>query len=199
LKEGYKKILASIYDFNLKNYFERCSRFLDNIEYADYYQRKIYFKEIIILFRSIFRQPFTPYGFQYLKFIFRNMVKHPRIFAEAVSLGISGHHFYTITQQSLKTEKIASILDEKYRYFCDLVNEYSEAMMDNSKKHIQYMTKLWEEKVKILKQMRHTINNIHGDYRYELSQKYIEISKKMREKLVNFEIMVLGTAAPSRQ
>ena len=40
---------------------------------------------------------------------------------------------------------------------------------------------------------------IDGDYRYELSQKYFEISKKMREKLANFETMVMGTAAPSRQ
>jgi hypothetical protein len=199
LREGYKKILACIYDFNLKNYFERCSRFLDNIEYADYFQRKIYFNDIKILFRSICWQPFTPYGFQYLKFMVRNMVKHPRIFGEAVSMSISGHHFHTITQQTLKTEKIASILDEKYHYFCDLVNEYSEAMMNNSKTHFQYMTKLWNEKIKILKQMRHTINNIHADYRYELSLKYIEISKKMREQLTNFETMVLGTAAPSRQ
>jgi len=198
LKEGYKKILASIYDFNLKNYFARCSRFLDNIEYTDYFQRKISFKEIKILFRSIYFQLFTPYGFQYLKFIFRNMVKHPHIFGEAVTLSISGHHFHTITQQTLKTEKIASILDEKYRYFCDLVNEYSEAMMNNSKKHFQYMTKLWKEKVKILKQMQHTINNIHGDYRCELSQKYLEISKKMREKLTKFEATELGTAAPPR-
>ena len=127
------------------------------------------------------------------------MIKNPQVFAEAVSLSISGHHFYTITQQSLKTEKIASILDEKYRYFCDLVNEYSEAVMNNSKRHIQDMTTLWKERGKILKQMRHTINKIHGDYQYELSQKYIEISKKMREKLANFEIMVLGTTAPSRQ
>jgi radical SAM superfamily enzyme YgiQ (UPF0313 family) len=199
LKEGYKKILACIYDFNLKNYFERCSRFLDNIEHTDYFQRKISFNEIKILFRSVYWQLFTPYGFQYLKFIFRNMIKHPGILGEAVSLSISGHHFHTMTQQTLKTERIASILDEKYRYFCDLVNEYSEAMMNNSKKHLQYMTKLWKEKVKILKQMRHTINQIHGDYRYELSQKYLEISKKMRDKLTNIETLMLGAAAPSRQ
>ncbi|MGA8179930.1 MAG: DUF4070 domain-containing protein, partial [Desulfobacterales bacterium] len=148
--------------------------------------------------KSIYLQLFTPYGFQYLKFIFRNMVKHPHIFGEAVTLSISGHHFHTITQQTLKTEKVASILDEEYRYFCDLVNEYSEAMMNNSKKHFQYMTKLWKEKIKILRQMQHTINKIHGDYRYDLSQKYLEISKKMREKLTNFEATVLGTSAPSR-
>ncbi|MEJ2657206.1 MAG: radical SAM protein [Desulfobacterales bacterium] len=199
LRDGYNKILTYIYDFNLKNYFDRCSRFLDNIEYTDHYQRKIHFREVKIFFRSIFWQPFTPYGIQYLKFIFRNMVKHPGIFGEAVTLSISGHHFHTITQQTLKTERIALILDEKYHYFCDLVNQYSETKINNSKKHFQYVTKLWKEQLKILKQMRLTINHIHADYRYELSQKYIEISKKMRKKLMNFETMVLGSATPFQQ
>jgi radical SAM superfamily enzyme YgiQ (UPF0313 family) len=199
LKEGYKNILACVYDFNLKNYFERCSHFLDTIEYTGYFQRKIYVKDLIIFFRSIYGQVFTPYGFQYLKFVFRSMIKHPNIFGEAISLCISGHHFYTITQQTLKTEKIASVLDEKYYYFCDLVNQYSEAMMSNSKESYQYLVKLLKQKVKILKQMQYTINKIHKDYRNELSQKYIELSRKMREKRMNFEAMVLGTAEPSRK
>jgi radical SAM superfamily enzyme YgiQ (UPF0313 family) len=199
LKEGYKNILACVYDFNLKNYFERCSHFLDTIEYTGYFQRKIHVKDLIIFFRSICGQVFTPYGFQYLKFVFRSMIKHPNIFGEAISLCISGHHFYTITQQTLKTEKIASVLDEKYYYFCDLVNQYSEAMMSNSKESYQYLTKLLKQKVKILKQMQYTINKIHKDYRNELSQKYIELSRKMREKRMNFEAMVLGTAVPSRK
>jgi radical SAM superfamily enzyme YgiQ (UPF0313 family) len=198
LKEGYKKILASIYDFNLKNYFERCSQFLDNLEHTEYFQRKIYFQDLKILFRSICWQVFTPYGFQYLKFVFRNMIKHPNIFGEAITLSISGHHFHTITQQTLKTEKIASLLDEKYHYFCDLVNQYSESMMNNSKENFQCMVKLWKKRIKILKQMRNTINKIHTDYRYDLSQKYVEISRKMHEKLTKFETMVLGTAAPSK-
>jgi len=199
LKEGYKKILACIYDVNLKNYFERCSHFLDNIEYTGYFQRKIHIKDLNIFFRSICWQPWTPYGFQYLKFVLRSMIKHPNIFGEAISLCISGHHFYTITQHALKTEKIASVLDEKYRNFCDLVNQYSEAMMNNSKENYQYMLKLLKKQVKILKQMQYSINKIHTDYRYELCQKHVELSRKMREKLTNFEAMVLGTAAPSRK
>ena len=197
LKEGYKNILACVYDFNLKNYFERCSHFLDTIEYTRYFQRKIHVQDLKIFFRSICGQVFTPYGFQYLKFVFRSMIKHPNIFGEAISLCISGHHFYTITQQALKSEKIASVLDEKYYYFCDLVNQYSEAMMSNSKESYQYLVKLLKQKVKILKQMQYTINKIHKDYRNELSQKYIELSRKMREKRMNFEAKVLGTAAPS--
>jgi len=197
LKEGYKNILAGIYDFNLKNYFERCSRFLDNLEYTDYFQRKIHFEEVKILFKSICWQLFTPYGFQYLKFVFRSMIKHPNIFGEAISLSIVGHHFHTITQQTLKTEKIALILDEKYRYFCDLVNQYSAEMMNNSKENFQYMFKLWKERTRILKQIQRKINKIHADYRCDISRKYMEISKQTGEKLRNFEIMIQSTAQPS--
>jgi len=199
LTEGYKKILACIYDFNLKNYFDRCSHFLDNIEYTGYFQRKIYVKDLSIFFRSIYGQVLTPYGFQYLKFVLRSMIKHPNIFGEAISLCISGHHFYTITQETLKIERIASVLDEKYLNFCDLVNQYSDAMMNNSRENYRYLVKLLKKQVKTLKQMQHTISKIHTDYRYELSQKYIELSGKMREKLTNFEAVVLETAAPSQK
>ena len=185
--------------FNLKNYFERCSRFLDNLEYTDYFQRKIHFNEVKILFKSIYWQLFTPYGFQYLKFVFRSMIKHPNIFGEAISLSIVGHHFHTITQQTLKTEKIALILDEKYHYFCGLVNQYSAERMNNSKENFQHMLTLWKERTKILKQIQRKINKIHADYRYDISRKYMEIAKQMREKLKNYEIMVQSTAAPSLQ
>ena len=199
LKEGYKKILGGIYDFNLKNYFERCSRFLDNLEYTDYFQRKIHFGEVKVLFKSICWQLFTPYGFQYLKFVFRSMIKHPNIFGEAISLSIVGHHFHTITQQTLKTEKIASILDEKYHYFCDLVNQYSAEMMNNSKENFQNMIKLWKERARILKQIQRKIDKIHADYRNDIIWKYMEISKQMREKLKNFETMMQSSATPSLQ
>ena len=198
LKEGYKSILSCIYDFNLKNYFERCSHFLDTIEYTGYFQRKIRVEDLKIFLRSLCGQAMTPYGFQYLKFVLRSMIKHPNIFGEAISLCISGHHFYTITQQTLKTEKIASILDEKYHYFCELVNQYSEAVMTNSKENYQYLMKLLKKQVRIFKQMQRNINKIHTDYRYELSQKYTELSKKMWIKLTNLETRVWRASAPSQ-
>ena len=49
LQKGYAKVLGSIYDSNLKNYFKRCSKLLDNLGKNKYFQRKITFNEIIIL------------------------------------------------------------------------------------------------------------------------------------------------------
>jgi radical SAM superfamily enzyme YgiQ (UPF0313 family) len=101
LKEGYKKILSTIYDKNLKNYFERCSRLLDNVGKPRLFPRKIQFHELGIALHSLLRQPFTPYGFQYVKFITRNLVKNWSNFPEAVRYAIMGHHFHAITQEVL--------------------------------------------------------------------------------------------------
>ena len=187
LKEGYKKILANIYDYRLKKYFERCNRLFDNIEYTAYFQRKIRYAEVKIFFKSLFRQPFTPYGWQYLKFLGRNFFKHREIFGEAVSMGITGHHFHTITQETLKKEKIASILEEKYRDFVQLVNRYSKSLMTNSIDNIDDAAKLWKKRVKLLKEMQHKINKIHVDFRADLNNRYMEISKQMRELMNSFE------------
>ena len=187
LKEGYKKILANIYDFRLKKYFERCNRLFDNIEYTGYFQRKIRYDELKIFLKSIFRQPFTPYGWQYLKFLGRNFIKHREIFGEAVTMSITGHHFHTITQETLKKEKIASILEEKYRYFTRLVNRYSQSLVTNSIDNMDYAAKLWKKRVKLLKEMQHKIKKIHVDFRDDLNNRYMEISKQMRELMNSFE------------
>jgi len=187
LKEGYKKILANIYDFRLKKYFERCNRLFDNMEYTEYFQRQIKLQEVKIFIKSLLRQPFTPYGWQYLKFLGRNFLKHREVFGEAVSMGITGHHFHTITQETLKKEKTASILEEKYHYFVGLVNQYSKSLMTNSIDNIDYAAKLWKKRVKLLKEMQHKINKIHIDFREDLNSRYMEISKQMRELMNTFE------------
>src|SRR6056297_230726 len=187
LKEGYKKILANIYDFRLKKYFERCNRLFDNMEYTEYFQRQIKLQEVKIFIKSLLRQPFTPYGWQYLKFLGRNLLTHREVFGEAVSMGITGHHLHTITQETLKKEKTASILEEKYRYFVGLVNQYSKSLMTNSIDNIDYAAKLWKKRVKLLKEMQHKINKIHIDFREDLNSRYMEISKQMRELMNTFE------------
>lgn len=198
LKEGYKKILSNLYDFTMKNYFKRCSRLLDAIEHTEHFQRKIRWKEVRAFFTSIFRQPFTPYGLQYIKFVLRNLILHRDVFAEVITLSITGHHFHTITRETIKKERIASILDAQYRHFCDLVNEYSEALKNNSQKSLRYAAKLWKKRIRILKRMNHHINRLHVEFRQDLSRKYIDISYQMRDMLTKFEARAIAqsTAAP---
>lgn len=198
LREGYKKILAHIYDYRLKNYFSRCTQFLDTVVYRDYFQRKIRAREVKIFFKSLFRQPFTPYGLQYLKYITRNLVKNRDLFAEAVTFAICGHHFHIITQQTLKKEKIAYQLDKKFQQFNELINQYSAAMLVNSRHGLDYANKLWKKRIKYLKQMQSKINKLNGDFRADLSRKYYDISQQMHELLAGFEARALMADDDSR-
>jgi radical SAM superfamily enzyme YgiQ (UPF0313 family) len=187
LKEGYKKILSYLYDSRLKHYFERCNRLFDNMEYREFFQREIRWKEVKFFFKSIIRQPFTPYGLQYLKFVFRNLLKNRDIFGEVITFSIVGHHFHKITQETLKIDRISNALDKKLQHFSDLVNKYSSAIMENSRSNIAYVAILWKKRIKLLKQMKQKIDQIPLDLRKDLTSKYIEISKQMREMTTCFE------------
>ncbi|MEW5736204.1 MAG: B12-binding domain-containing radical SAM protein [Thermodesulfobacteriota bacterium] len=98
---GYSKVLSQIYDRNLKNYFSRCNKVLDNIAGNPMAARSIGLTEIKAVLKSISRQPFTPYGWQYIKFLFRNLVRNTSVFSEAVMFSIVGHHLHRITHKTI--------------------------------------------------------------------------------------------------
>ena len=108
LRIGYRKVLETLYGYNLKNYFSRCNKLLDNIPKTHFFARRVRFNEFMALVKSLSFQPFTPYGYQYVKFLIRNLIKNRKVFAEVVCMSIEGHHFYKITKQALKLGTIKS-------------------------------------------------------------------------------------------
>ncbi len=187
LKKGYQRVLASIYDINLKNYFARCNKLLDNIENTIHFRRKVYFSDIRILLKSIRTQAFTPYGIQYLKFLIRNAIKNTDKFSEAVRMTIQGHHFHTITQEMLKVEKVESLLDENYRLLRERITQYSGQFKNNSLGAVHSMSQLWDEKIKIMNHIKKKIDRIHEDFRGEIITKYADVSEKLRALLETYE------------
>ncbi len=196
IRQGYKKLLGYLYDRRMKNYFARCASLLDTIEFRNFYQRKIRFAEVKVFFKSIIRQPFTPYGFQYIKFIIRNLFKNRDLFAEVVTLSVCGHHFHKITRLALKKDKIESLLEEKNRYFSELVTQYSAALKINSEKRLKYVNRLWKKRIRLLRQMHAKINRLNKDFRTDLNRRYLEISIHMRDQMIRFETIALMKDTP---
>ncbi len=187
LKEGYQKVLSTIYDSNLKNYFTRCNRLLDNIGNSRFFSRKIHLEELRMLFKSLFRQSFTPYGYQYLKFVIRNYLKHSKTFSEAIALCITGHHYYTITQETLKIERVSLDLEEGYSYLREQINSYSVILRNNYKDGIQNVIDLWNQRKDLLEDIGKKIDKIHVDFREDINIKYNEVAKKMENLFNTFE------------
>ena len=185
LRDIYKKILSSIYDRNLRNYFNRCSMLLDRIGRRPLFQREVHFDEIKMLFRSLLRQPFKPYGFQYIKFIIRNAIKNPSTFGETIKYAIVGHHFHTITQETLKTEKVALELEHCYQYIKEQLSKQSGLILENYREAAQNIVVLWKHKTKILDEVKRRIEGIHIDFRNEAVVVYHDFELKIIEMFEN--------------
>jgi hypothetical protein len=82
---------------------------------------------------------------------------------------------------------VESILDEKSRYFSDLVHQYTDALKQNSDKRLKYMSRLWNKRIRLLKQMQGKINKLNSEFQADLNRKYVEISNQMRDQMIRFE------------
>ena len=101
LAEGYKRVLHTLYDPTLRNYFERCRRLLDRLGPNPRFTRPVVAREVRAICRSLKTIVFKRYGRQYLRFLLWCVRRHPSQFPEAVRLAIQGFHFEGITCQAL--------------------------------------------------------------------------------------------------
>lgn len=180
LKEGYRKVLDTLYGMNLKNYFQRCNQLLDSLGESPFFQREIHLAEIGMFINSFVFQSCSRYGYQYLKFIARNFIKHKNRFGEAVRMSIEGHHLYVITREMLKVDNLSSLLEERYRAIADKVNACSMAFSNDSNKRAKEIVRLWKSKQAVLRMVRRKVYRVNADFREELIQKYREIDEKLK-------------------
>lgn len=108
---GYRRVLASLYDSNLKNYFERCHTLLVNWRQRRHAARRIRWTEIVAVWRSLSRQTFSKHGPAYLRFLLRTVFSRPLMFPEAIRLAIMGYHYQRITREQLRVDEFLSYLE----------------------------------------------------------------------------------------
>jgi len=110
---SYWKLNLRLYDPTGKNYFARSRTFIDTLQPGPRFARRVAVKEIRMLGRSLFKQTFESYGWEYLKFIGHTLKKdaltiasnvlkgtsRPFLLPEAVRMAIMGHHFIQTTKE----------------------------------------------------------------------------------------------------
>jgi hypothetical protein len=157
LIEGYKRVLAEIYDPN--RYFERCIKLLRRMTHASQAPRRIGLMEFRALVMSLCVQTFSRYSWAYWKFLVKGMLTRPQMAAETITMAVKGHHFFRITQNLLEMDRFKLTLDQVARAF--------EARMANIKGD-DYLKKLAELKAyrdQVLKQMRIYYGKLNRDFR----------------------------------
>ena len=183
LSAGYKRILSCLYDRNLKNYFRRCSRFFDLLGDHANFERKIGWNEIKSLGRSLNRQPLTRYGWQYVRFLARTLLKHPRKFPEAVRLAIIGHHFREITWSAIEVHDLE-------RYYRAKLEQLQE-LLQRPHEWWQKLAEWKKVQAETWKTTRRRMKRLAEEYRRLVEGRY-------REFLANLDALLYPDVKPGR-
>jgi radical SAM superfamily enzyme YgiQ (UPF0313 family) len=117
LAEGYLRVLSTLYDPTLKNYFERCWTEIQQIHPKRSSMPSLGKNEILAFLRSMRRQMLSRQGPAYLKFLIRVLTQRPRMFPEAVSQAICGYHFEKITVHQVDAHSFLTYLQKELHAF----------------------------------------------------------------------------------
>ena len=96
LIEGYRRVLTTIYDPTLENYFRRCLTMLKHVKPTQNLVKNIGKNELIAIVKSVRRQLFSKQGPAYLKFLAKVARNYPRMLPEAIHLAVMGYHLSLI-------------------------------------------------------------------------------------------------------
>ena len=101
LVEGYRRVVTTLYDPALDNYFERCLTLFAHLEPVPHLYKS---KSELALYADIvgLRRHLSPrQAPTFMKFIARVSKDHPRMLPEAIRLAALGFHFEKVTRQQL--------------------------------------------------------------------------------------------------
>jgi len=158
LIEGYKRVMTTIYDPTLKNYFERCWTLLRNLKYTEHTVRPFGKTELLATAKSMKRQLLSRQGPAYVRFLVRVFRYNPRLLTEAVRLAIMGYHFEKITSQQIEVHAFEEYLEAELAAFKEAFSRFAKAQSQGIEELGSYAQDLLARV-----QQRH--EQIHRDFR----------------------------------
>lgn len=172
LSAGYKRLMRTLYDPTLGDYFDRCRRLLDRLGPNPRYVRRVAANEVRALLRTL-RTVFTSrYGRPYLRFLLWCARRHPGRFPEAVRLAIQGFHFEAITRETLACDAIrhdATGIAERFR---ERAAAFSERAQRRGAREAERVRALGAERARVLRRLRRRIGELSPDMRAAAAKAY---------------------------
>ena len=99
LMEGYRRVITTIYDPTLENYFLRCRTLLEHLRPIPHLLKPMSKNALFLAIMSVRRQLSARQIPAYTKFIAQVSRDHPRMLPEAIRLAALGYHFEKVTRR----------------------------------------------------------------------------------------------------
>jgi radical SAM superfamily enzyme YgiQ (UPF0313 family) len=188
LAEGYKRVMHTLYDPTLRNYFDRCRRLFDQLGPNPRFTRPVVAREVRALLRSLLTILSKRYGRQYLRFLLWCARRHPSRFPEAVRLGIQGFHFEGITREALAC---STIRHDSARAAERLARLAAEARRLDALE-AERIRALVAERARILRRLRRRIGKLAPDTRAAAATAYGDAVKRINDLFAEYAPSAAG-------
>ena len=171
----YRRVLATLYQPSLRNYFDRCLTLLDHLRPTVHSVRPVTGNDVRPLVMSLTRQLFSRQGPAYARFLWRVVRHHRRMFPEAVRLAIMGYHFEKVTRQTIAT----------YNF-----REFLQAELERARRRIAAMAEGWNpdpEAIgryvsRVLARAEGRYQRLHADFRDSVAEALVGFREGVREE-----------------
>ena len=155
----YRRVVSTLYDPTLKNYFARCLKLLEHMPRTSHNVRSITKEELLAFARSIQRQLFSRQGLEYARYLVKSLRDYPKMFPEAVRLAVMGYHLEKTTRHTIAVEDFRKFLAHEMDTFKEKVSQFAHAQGNRMNEMQNYSRQLFGR-------VRKEYDSIHEDFRY---------------------------------
>ena len=155
LLEGYRRVITTIYDPTLENYFERCLTLLEHLKPVPHLLKPVSRNTLYLAIMSVRRRLSPEQIPAYMKFVAKVTKDHPRMLPEAIRLAALGYHFEKVTRQQ------AAIHDFKVFLVAEL-----EMFREMASRSVPEVEKAGVRKKTVYARAHARFESIPDDFRY---------------------------------
>jgi len=156
LLQGYRRVITTIYDPTLENYFDRCLTLLAHLKPVPHLLKPMNKNALYAAVMSVRRRLGAEQLPAYTKFIAKVSKDHPRLLTEAIRLATLGYHFEKITHQQIVVHDFKSYLAAELTAFKARVSHAIKREDDTDSRRQALLTRA-----------RERCRAIPGDLRYQ--------------------------------
>ena len=161
LNAGYKRVLNTIYDRRLAEYFARCwtlVQHLDRSRAPTPMSTPLRPSEMLRFAVASLKQLVSPQGPAYLQFLSRVITRHPAMLREALGLAAKGYHLRKITEQITAVDNLKQYLAREIDH---LQEEIARCAHDGQTRLTAYVHE-------VVSHVRREYGTIHHDFRHDI-------------------------------
>ena len=176
----YKRVVSTLYDPGLKNYFERCLTLLKHLTPKKHSTRPVGAQELLAFAKSVRRQLLSKQGPAYLRYLLKVLADYPKLLPEAVRLAVMGYHFEKTTSQHLA-------VDDFKQYLASESEAFKAKVAELARSQAQKVSEVAEMARSLLANVHAKYESLHRDFRSHVQEPLHSFQKSVLQHYLDFE------------